>query len=106
MSQVWGGFKFPFSLFPFFFSLFPFPFSLFSHLPRVLPKNMSVLTFLALLPGALACLGYTGGVPNPTASYSNSAVIEIAAGEIFDAGWAKYDRGSGACNEQAEGGKK
>ncbi|KAK6216344.1 hypothetical protein LQW54_003547 [Pestalotiopsis sp. IQ-011] len=34
----------------------------------------------------------------------NSAVIVIAAGTTFDGGWAKYDRGSGACNEQAEGG--
>ncbi|KAK9419515.1 putative Pectate lyase [Seiridium unicorne] len=53
---------------------------------------------------ALACLGYEGGVPTPTTTYSNSAVIEIASGETFDAGWAKYDRGSGACTEQAEGG--
>lgn len=57
----------------------------------------------AFLPVALACLGYEGGVPTPTAHYSNSAVIEIAAGEVFDAGWAKYDRGSGACGGQTEG---
>lgn len=59
----------------------------------------------ALLPAALACLGYEGGVPTPTDTISSSAVIEIAAGDTFDAGWAKYDRGSGACKEQTEGGK-
>ncbi|KAF9022978.1 pectate lyase [Hymenopellis radicata] len=32
-----------------------------------------------------------------------TAVIEIAAGETFDGGWKKYDRGSGACNGQSEG---
>ncbi|RDW90535.1 pectate lyase [Aspergillus mulundensis] len=57
----------------------------------------------ALIPVALACLGYEGGVPTPTRSYSNSAPIEIAAGQTFDAGWAKYDRGSGACSD-GEGG--
>lgn len=64
----------------------------------------SYLLFLSsLLPAALACLGYEGGVPKPTAQYSNSAVIEIAAGDTFDAGWAKYDRGPGACGGQKEG---
>ncbi|KAL3467155.1 putative pectate lyase F [Aspergillus heterothallicus] len=56
-----------------------------------------------ILPTALACLGYEGGVPTPTAHYSNSSPIEIKAGEVFDAGWAKYDRGSGACTD-GEGG--
>lgn len=55
------------------------------------------------LPTALACLGYTGGLPVATRSISNSAVIEVAAGQVFDGGWAKYDRGNGACNGQAEG---
>jgi hypothetical protein len=59
-----------------------------------------------LLPTAQACLGYTGGIPTPTKSISNSAVINVAAGATFDGGWAKYDRGSGACNDQAEGGTK
>lgn len=59
---------------------------------------------LALLPAALACLGYEGGVPNPTGHVSSGSVIEIAAGQTFDGGWKKYDRGSGACNEQNEGG--
>lgn len=59
----------------------------------------------ALLPAVLACKGYEGGVPTPTDHFSNGAVIEIGAGEVFDGGWAKYDRGSGACNGQTEGGK-
>ncbi|KAJ4372929.1 hypothetical protein N0V83_003220 [Neocucurbitaria cava] len=58
----------------------------------------------ALLPAALACNGYTGGLPTPVGTKSNSKVIEVAAGATFDGGWYKYDRGSGACNEQTEGG--
>lgn len=63
----------------------------------------SIAALPVLVPVALACLGYEGGVPTPTAHHSNSAVIEVAAGQVFDAGWAKYDRGSGACNGQSEG---
>lgn len=63
----------------------------------------SIAAFPVLVPVALACLGYEGGVPTPTAHHSNSAVIEVAAGQVFDAGWAKYDRGSGACKGQSEG---
>ncbi|KAL4790410.1 pectate lyase [Aspergillus venezuelensis] len=57
----------------------------------------------SLIPVTLACLGWEGGLPQHTAQYSNSAPIEIGAGETFDAGWAKYDRGSGACSS-GEGG--
>ncbi|KAH8434403.1 uncharacterized protein LDX57_012050 [Aspergillus melleus] len=65
---------------------------------------LSKLPLIAsFLPTALACLGYEGGVPTPTASHSNSAVIEVAAGKVFDGGWARYDRGSGACKDQSEG---
>ncbi|TRM63302.1 pectate lyase-domain-containing protein [Schizophyllum amplum] len=39
----------------------------------------------------------------PTQTISNSAVIEIAAGQTYDGSWARYDRGSGACNGQSEG---
>lgn len=60
---------------------------------------------MAFMPAALACLGYEGGVPTATSSKSNSAVIEVAAGATFDGGWARYDRGSGACNGQSEGGE-
>ncbi|KAK1144091.1 hypothetical protein N8T08_005753 [Aspergillus melleus] len=64
---------------------------------------LSKLPLIAsFLPTALACLGYEGGVPTPTASHSNGAVIEVAAGKVFDGGWARYDRGSGACKDQSE----
>ena len=59
----------------------------------------------ALLPAALACNGYTGGLPTPVGTKTNSKVIEVAAGAVYDGAWYKYDRGSGACNEQAEGGE-
>ncbi|KAI8714325.1 Pectate lyase [Fusarium sp. LHS14.1] len=60
----------------------------------------------SLLPSAMACLGYTGGVPKPTDHHSNSKVIEVKAGQVYDGKWAKYDRGSGACKGQNEGGDK
>ncbi|SPO07449.1 probable Probable pectate lyase F [Cephalotrichum gorgonifer] len=67
----------------------------------------SYLAYLAVgLPTALACLGYEGGVPKATKTISNKAVIEVGAGKVFDGGWARYDRGSGACNGQTEGGSK
>ncbi|KAF4814945.1 putative pectate lyase F [Colletotrichum siamense] len=67
-------------------------------------SKAGVVTLLAALPSTLACLGYEGGLPTPTSTKTNSKVIEVAAGATFDGGWAKYDRGSGACNDQAEGG--
>ncbi|KAF7533307.1 hypothetical protein G7054_g7199 [Neopestalotiopsis clavispora] len=65
---------------------------------------LSLCALLSAVPHAFACLGYEGGLPTPTSTKTNSAVIVVAAGTTFDGGWAKYDRGSGACNEQAEGG--
>jgi hypothetical protein len=65
-----------------------------------------IASLLALLPSVLACNGYTGGLPTATGTKTNSKVITIAAGQTFDCGWAKYDRGSGACSGQTEGGKK
>jgi hypothetical protein len=59
---------------------------------------------LALLPTTLACLGYEGGVPTPTSTKTNSKVITVPAGTVYDGGWAKFDRGSGACAD-GEGGK-
>ncbi len=53
---------------------------------------------------ALACLGYEGGVPAATDTVSSGSVIEVKAGQVFDGGWRRYDRGSGACSGQAEGG--
>lgn len=67
--------------------------------------SKSLVPVLAALPAAFACNGYTGGVPVPTKTVTSSSVIEVKAGQTYDGGWAKYDRGSGACNEQAEGGK-
>lgn len=67
--------------------------------------TLKVTTLLSIIPSTLACLGYEGGLPVPTSTKTNSAVIVVPAGTTFDGGWAKYDRGSGACNEQAEGGE-
>jgi hypothetical protein len=58
----------------------------------------------ALLPAALACNGYTGGLPTAVGTKTNSKVITVAAGQVFDGAWYKYDRGSGACSGQTEGG--
>ena len=66
-------------------------------------KEAALLSSLLLPTVTLACLGHEGGVPAATESISNSAVIEIASGEVFDGGWARYDRGSGACTDQTEG---
>lgn len=66
---------------------------------------VSLVGLVALLPSALACLGYTGGVPTAVGTKTNSKVITVAAGATYDGGWYRYDRGSGACNDQAEGGK-
>lgn len=57
-----------------------------------------------LLPATLACNGYTGGLPKAVGTKTNSKVIEVAAGKVFDGQWYKYDRGSGACSGQSEGG--
>lgn len=64
----------------------------------------SIVTVLAALPAAMACLGYTGGVPKATGSKSLSAPKTLKKGEVFDAGWVRYDRGV-KCTGQAEGGK-
>ncbi len=66
------------------------------------PSKLLALT--ASIPVALACLGYEGGVPTPTGTKSLTSPMRIKAGETFDAGWVKYDRGSGACDD-GEGGK-
>lgn len=50
-----------------------------------------------LLPTALACLGYEGVVHTPTTTKTNSKVTTVPAGIVYDGGWAKFDRGSGAC---------
>lgn len=63
-----------------------------------------LVTLASALPVALACLGYEDGVPTPTSSKTLSAPMRITAGQVFDAGWVKYDRGSGACDD-GEGGQ-
>jgi len=63
-----------------------------------------LVSLAAALPTALACNGYTGGLPTATSTVTSSKVIEVKAGQIYDGQWKKYDRGSGACNDQAEGG--
>ncbi|ROT37289.1 putative pectate lyase F [Sodiomyces alkalinus F11] len=65
--------------------------------------RLALAALLVALPASLACLGHEGGVPVATGHHSNPQVIEVAAGQVFDGGWARYDRGPGACNEQAEG---
>lgn len=64
----------------------------------------SFVTLLTALPAALACLGYTGGLPKHTGTKSLSAPRYLKKGEVFDAGWVKYDRGV-SCTGQAEGGE-
>ncbi|KAL5374016.1 hypothetical protein DPSP01_012250 [Paraphaeosphaeria sporulosa] len=66
-------------------------------------KTTTLAGLLALVPGALAYNAYTGGLPVPTSTKTNSKVIEVKAGQVFDSGWARYDRGTGACNNQVEG---
>ncbi len=55
------------------------------------------LSVASLVGLSMACDAYTGGLPTATGKVSSKAVIEVAAGEVFDGGWKKYDRGSGAC---------
>lgn len=44
--------------------------------------------------------------PSPPKTSSLSAAKTIAAGTTFDGGNVRYDRGSGACEGQTEGGDK
>lgn len=66
--------------------------------------SAALLSALAAVPAAMACLGYEGGLPTPTGTKTLSEPYYIGAGETFDAGWVKYDRGV-ACGGQSEGGK-
>lgn len=66
--------------------------------------SVSIISLLAAVPAAMACLGYEGGVPTATGEKTLSEPQYIGAGETFDAGWVKYDRGE-ACSGQSEGGK-
>ncbi|RMY67834.1 hypothetical protein D0863_07528 [Hortaea werneckii] len=64
---------------------------------------MKLAGLAAMLPAALACNGYEGGVPEATDHVSSGSVIEVPAGEVYDGEWKRYDRGSGACSGQSEG---
>lgn len=64
----------------------------------------AAVAVLAALPTALGCLGYEGGLPTPTSTKKISAPIYVRAGQVFDGGWAKYDRSPTSCNGQQEGG--
>ncbi|KAJ2989680.1 hypothetical protein NUW58_g3348 [Xylaria curta] len=57
-----------------------------------------LLTLAMAIPATLACLGYEGGLPKHTGTKSLKEPMRIKAGQSFDAGWVKYDRGSGACS--------
>ena len=37
----------------------------------------------AFLPAAMACNGFTGGVPKAVGTKTNKAVIEVKAGQVF-----------------------
>ncbi|KAH8721746.1 pectate lyase F [Ilyonectria robusta] len=63
-------------------------------------KHLSVVA-MGLIPAAMACLGYEGGVPTATSTKTNSKVITVPAGTVYDGGWARFDRGSGACDADA-----
>lgn len=69
-------------------------------------SSAKLVALAAALPAAMACLGYDGGLPTASGSKSLTAPQYIKAGQTFDAGWVKYDRGSGACSGQSEGGEK
>ncbi|KAH6894720.1 family 3 polysaccharide lyase [Thelonectria olida] len=66
--------------------------------------SASLISVIAAIPAAMACLGYDGGLPTATGSKSLSEPQYIGAGETFDAGWVKYDRGE-SCTGQSEGGE-
>lgn len=71
----------------------------------MLSKISGLVAIAAALPSAQACLGHEGGVPVPTENIEISEPIYIRSGEVFDAGWAKYDRNPSTCHEQQEGGE-
>lgn len=68
-------------------------------------SSAKLVALAASLPAAMACLGYDDGLPTASGSKSLDAPQYIEAGQTFDAEWVKYDRGSGACGGQSEGGE-
>ena len=63
-----------------------------------------IFSLLAVLPAAMACLGYTGGVPKATGNVSYKSAYVVKKGQPFDGQWKRYDRGT-KCTGQKEGGK-
>ncbi|KAJ0304714.1 hypothetical protein Brms1b_011121 [Colletotrichum noveboracense] len=59
----------------------------------------AAVAVLAAIPTALGCLGYEGGLPTPTSTKKISAPIYVRAGQVFDGGWAKYDRSPTSCEK-------
>lgn len=59
--------------------------------------SLIALSVASVIKLAAACDAWTGGLPTATGTVSSSSVIEVAAGETYDGGWQKFDRGSGAC---------
>ncbi|KAK2039490.1 hypothetical protein LZ31DRAFT_476534, partial [Colletotrichum somersetense] len=47
-------------------------------------------------PITLACLGHEGDVPTDVPPKANK-YIEFKTDQVFDEGWARFDRGSDAC---------
>lgn len=68
-------------------------------------SSAKLVALAASLPAAMACLGYDGGLPTASGTKSLTEPQYIEAGQTFDAQWVKYDRGSGACGGQSEGGE-
>ncbi|KAF4962450.1 hypothetical protein FSARC_9479 [Fusarium sarcochroum] len=63
------------------------------------------LAVLALsMPAVMACVA-KDALPSATETISGDEPIEVPAGEVFDGEGRRYDRGTGACKEQTEGGK-
>lgn len=64
----------------------------------------AVLALLGALPVTFACEAHTGGVPVATSTKQLSEPIYVKAGEVYDGGWAKFDRSPSSCSDQGEGG--
>lgn len=69
-------------------------------------RTTAFLSLLAAVPATLACLAYDEGLPGNTGEVHLTEPQYIKKGQTFDAEWKKYDRGSGACSGQTEGGEK
>jgi hypothetical protein len=55
--------------------------------------SKQIITLLAALPAAMACLGDDSGIPEATGTTSFDAPQRIGAGETFDGEMGRFDRG-------------